>query len=74
MLKKAAFPGKYIQGPGAITQLPALIKLLGTQGLILASPSVRDKVLPQCAIDLTAEGIHTVLFHGECCEDEVTRL
>ncbi len=74
MLKKAVFPGKYIQGPGAITELPALIKLLGKQGLILTSPSVRDKVLPQCAIDLAAEGIHTELFRGECCEDEVTRL
>lgn len=74
MLRKAVFPGKYIQGPDAITELPALIKLLGTQGLILASPSVRDKVLPQCAIDLTAEGIHTELFRGECCEDEVNRL
>ncbi len=74
MLKKAVFPGKYIQGSGAITELPALVKLLGTQGLILASPSVRNKVLPQCALDLTAEGIHTELFSGECCEDEVIRL
>lgn len=74
MLKKAVFPGKYIQGPGAITELPALIKLLGTQGLILASLSIRDKVLPQCALDLAAEGIHTELFRGECCEDEIIRL
>ena len=74
MLKKAVFPGKYIQGSGAITQLPALIKLLGKRGLILASPSVRDRVLPQCDIDLSAEGIHTELFRRECCEDEVTRL
>ena len=74
MLKKAVFPGKYIQGPGAITELPALINLLGKRGLILASPSVRDTVLPRCDIDLTAEGIHTELFRGECCEDEVTRL
>jgi len=74
MLKKAVFPGKYIQGPGAITELPALVRLLGQQGLVLASPSVMGKVLPQCAIDLAAEGIHTELFRGECCEEEVTRL
>ena len=74
MLKKAVFPGKYIQGPGAITELPALVRLLCQQGLVLASPSVMGKVLPQCAIDLAAEGIHTELFRGECCEEEVTRL
>jgi glycerol dehydrogenase len=74
MLKKAVFPGKYIQGSSAINELPALIKLLGKRGLILASRSIKDKVLPQCAIDLNDEGIHTELFRGECCEDEVTRL
>ncbi|WP_028323039.1 glycerol dehydrogenase [Desulfatiglans anilini] len=74
MLKKAVFPGKYIQGPHAITELPSLITLLGHQGLILASPSVLDKVLPRCAIDLNAEGIHTELFRGECCEEEVGRI
>ena len=74
MLKKAVFPGKYIQGPHAITELPSLITLLGHQGLILASPSVLDKVLPRCAIDLNAEGIQTELFRGECCEEEVGRI
>jgi len=39
MFKKAVFPGKYIQGVGAIGELPTLINLLGQQGLILASPS-----------------------------------
>ncbi len=33
MFKKAVFPGKYIQGVGAIGELPALIDLLGKQGL-----------------------------------------
>ena len=58
MFKKAVFPGKYIQGVGAIGELPALIDLLGKQGLILASPSVKAKVLPKCGIDLSARGIH----------------
>ena len=74
MFKKAVFPGKYIQGVGAIGELPALIKLLGKQGLILASPSVKDKVLPQCGIDFRAHAIPIELFRGECCEDELTRL
>jgi glycerol dehydrogenase len=74
MFSKAVFPGKYIQGFGAIGELPELIKLLGKQGLILASPSVKDKVLPECAIDLSTQAIPIELFHGECCESEVARL
>ncbi len=74
MYKKAVFPGKYIQGVGAISELPALIRLLGKQGLILASPSAKDKVLPACALDLQAQGIPLELFHGECCEIELARV
>lgn len=74
MFKKAVFPGKYIQGVGAMGELPALIQLLGKQGLIFASPSVNDKVLPKCGIHLKAQAIHTESFRGECCEDELARL
>jgi glycerol dehydrogenase len=74
MFKKAVFPGKYIQGVGAISQLPALIKLLGKQGLMLASPSVKQKVLPQCGINLSAQAIPVELFGGECCEEELVRI
>ena len=74
MYKKAVFPGKYIQGVGAIGELPALIELLGKQGLILASPSVKEKILPGCGIDLQARAIPIESFHGECCENELARL
>ena len=74
MFKKAVFPGKYIQGVGAIGELPALVKLLGKQGLILASPSVKEKVLPKCGLDVNAQSIDTDLFRGECCEEELVRV
>ncbi len=74
MFKKAVFPGKYIQGVGAFSELPALISLLGRQGLILASPSVHDKVLPGCGVDLRAHSLPVDLFRGECCEEELTRV
>ncbi len=74
MFKKAVFPGKYIQGVRAIGELPALIKLLGKQGLILASPSVIDKVIPASGLELEKQDIHTVTFLGECCEDELARV
>ena len=50
MFKKAVFPGKYIQGTGAIGELPDLVTLLGRKGLILASNSSRGKILPGCGI------------------------
>jgi glycerol dehydrogenase len=74
MFKKAVFPGKYIQGVGAISELPALIDLLGKHGLILASPTVHDKVLPEYNVDWSDRGIPIEVFHGECCEDELSRL
>ena len=74
MFKKAVFPGKYIQGVGAIRELPALISVLGQKALILASPSVNGKVLPGCAVDLGAPSIHIEVFRGECCETELARL
>ncbi len=74
MFRKAVFPGKYIQGVGALGELPAMIKLLGKQGLILASPSVNNKILPGCGIDLNASAILVEPFRGECCEDELGRI
>jgi glycerol dehydrogenase len=74
MFKKAVFPGKYIQGAGAISELPALIDLLGKQGLILASPSANDRVLPASGVDWSARAIPITVFGGECCEDELSRL
>ncbi len=74
MFKKAVFPGKYIQGAGALGELPALIKLLGKQGLILASPSARDKALPASGLNEDAPGIRIESFRGECSENELARL
>lgn len=72
MFKKAVFPGKYIQGIGAISELPALVKSLGTSPLILASPSVKEKVLPRC--DEGVRAIRAEAFQGECCDAELGRL
>jgi glycerol dehydrogenase len=74
VLTKAAFPGKYIQGTGAAGALPELIDVLGTRGLILASPSVIQKVLPGCGLDARGPDLHVEAFRGECCERELARL
>lgn len=74
MFKKALFPGKYIQGIGAIKELPSLIKLFGKQGLILASPTTQQKILPNTGIDFKEHCILIEQFTGECCEKELSRL
>jgi len=74
MYAKTVFPGKYIQGAGALGELPALIDGFGTQGLILASPTVCDKVLPEGGMDVQAHAILVEPFRGECCAQEIARL
>ncbi|HPX60359.1 MAG TPA: glycerol dehydrogenase [Deltaproteobacteria bacterium] len=74
MLKKAMFPGKYIQGAGALGELPALIKLFGSKGLILASPSAHDRILPASGICTASDSLITERFNRECCETELSRL
>ncbi|MGE5379371.1 MAG: glycerol dehydrogenase [Candidatus Saccharibacteria bacterium] len=73
MFKKAVFPGMYIQGAGAIVEMPSLIRLLGKHGLVLASPTVIEKVLPRCSLELN-DTIDVLTFRGECCEEELDRL
>ena len=74
MLKKVLFPGKYIQGVGALKELPSLIKLFGKQGLILASPTSSKTILPDSGIDLHQHSLLAERFAGECCEKELSRL
>jgi len=73
MLHKVLFPGKYLQGAGAISQLPELIRTFGKRGLLLASPSA-CKILATSGLDLAACATQVEPFGGECCETELTRL
>jgi len=74
MLKKAAFPGKYIQGAGALAELPSLVETFGRRGLVLASPTACDKVLSGGGADSPAPSLPVERFGGECCEKELSRL
>jgi len=71
MYTKAVFPGKYIQGAGALSELPLLIELWGGKGLILASPTVYTNILPGCE---TGSAVPAEKFSGECCESELARV
>jgi len=70
----AAFPGKYIQGENALAELPVYIQLLGKNGLVVASPTAYNKILPKYNMKEYEEWISIEEFHGECCEKELSRL
>lgn len=74
MLKKILFPGKYMQGAGALAELPSLVTLFGGSGLVLASPTAYDKILPRSGVDQNARFLLVERFTGECCEKEVSRV
>lgn len=71
---KAMFPGKYIQGENAIVELPCLMSLFGKNGLILASPTVKNKILPEINLKTPDDLINVEEFRGECCEKELERI
>jgi glycerol dehydrogenase len=74
MRKKILFPGKYIQGAGALAELPALVKRFGSHGLILASPTAHKAILPQSGLELHAQALPVERFAGECCGAELARV
>ncbi len=74
LLRKAFFPGKYIQGPGALDQLPELVRLFGSRGLIIASPTSYESILPASGIQLGSAPLSVERFSRECCETELARL
>jgi glycerol dehydrogenase len=71
---KAVFPGKYIQCENALSLLPSLIDLFGKKGLIVASPTAKNKVLPAYTISGIGDSVIVEEFKGECCETELARL
>jgi glycerol dehydrogenase len=73
-LLKAVFPGKYIQGENALHELPQLISLFGKNGMILASPAAKNKILPAYGFPDSQTGILIEEFHRECSENEIARV
>ncbi|MFA6713197.1 MAG: glycerol dehydrogenase [Bacteroidales bacterium] len=71
---KAAFPGKYIQGENVLYELPDLIKLFGKKGLIIASPTAKNKLLPKYDISENKNRILIEEFQRECSNNELTRM
>lgn len=71
------FPGRYIQGPGALAALPALLADLGVArpGLVV-DPFLAETLGRRLLADLAAAGIagEMAVFGGECTKPEIERV
>jgi glycerol dehydrogenase len=62
---KAVFPGQYLQGQGVLNELPEIAGKFGTNILILASKTSKDKILPSFGPEIMKAGIPVESFKGE---------
>ncbi len=73
MLMTSIFPGRYVQGAGALASLPEEAARLGARALAIVSGSIRAAVEKAVAgrklLDITLER-----FGGECSDEEIDRL
>jgi len=75
MISTMIFPGRYIQGYGAIKRLGAEIKRMGKSGYLICSSTVFTRILPEIRNELEKEvAISAGQFGTECSDQEIERL
>ncbi|QUN32745.1 glycerol dehydrogenase (plasmid) [Cupriavidus sp. KK10] len=77
MLRMMGFPGQYVQGPGALPELGALLAKSGWQRpLVLCDAIVTDKIWPVVSDSLQSAGlaVRHALFPGECTRAAIDAL
>ncbi|HWB13108.1 MAG TPA: glycerol dehydrogenase [Pirellulales bacterium] len=75
MLQTAVFPGRYVQGGGALDRLAEELARLGQRALMVAGGTAAQTVLPD-RLPAWREKLHVNVerFDGECCDAEIDRL
>lgn len=75
MVSTTIFPGRYIQGDGAIQTLGKELGRFGRKALVISDPYVYDELLPGFLPELEREmEIQLERFTGECSDEEIGRL
>lgn len=77
MVKVAGFPGRYVQGPGAIAGLPKLLnELQCRQVVVVVDAFIRESVWDPIGQTLASQGVGLTIveFPGECTEPVIARL
>jgi len=70
----AFFPGKYIQGSGAILRLEQMIRQFGNKAILITSPTAGKNLPAEYSQPPLTSLIYLEPFGGECCEEELTRI
>lgn len=71
------FPGRYVQGPDAISMLPGLVGELAADRLVLiVDPFLADSLGRRLSDLLVGAGkkVKSIAFSGECTRDEIRRI
>jgi glycerol dehydrogenase len=74
MLSTTLFPGRYIQGAGALARLGSELARLGRRHCIICSPSAEGLLSPWSAELEKAGAVRVERFGRECTEQEIARL
>jgi len=75
MLQAAIFPGRYVQGDGAIRHLSEELLRLGQSVLMVAGGTARTAIIPGCLPEWQQRCTVVVEpFGGECSDEEIDRL
>jgi glycerol dehydrogenase len=76
-LRIAGFPGRYLQGPGALDALPQIVKTIGARSVLIISDDVVDRAIGARVHDrLRSAGIAEgrLRFPGECTHATIDEL
>ncbi len=75
MISISLFPGRYVQGRGALSCLGEELARLGARHFLLCSPHAMEHLLPSLQTALGQAGaVHVERFGRECTDGEVARL
>ena len=77
MIKTIGFPGRYLQGPNALTCLPGLLQELGLRRPVtVADAMVAERILPGTVALLEGNGlvVGQLAFPGECTQHTISSL
>jgi len=75
MLSTTLFPGRYVQGAGALARLGRELARLGRRHFLVCSPHPLEQLLPPLMPDLEQAGaVWVERFGRECTDQEIKRL
>jgi glycerol dehydrogenase len=75
MISTTLFPGRYVQGRGALSRLGKELARLGKRHFLLCSPHPLEHLLPPLLPELEQEGaVRVERFGRECTDQEIERL